>query len=415
MPQGTVMVLGAGIVGVSIALQLQRRGFSTALVDLQLPGSGTSLGNAGLIQREAVLPHPFPRSLPELLHYARNQSTEMYYHPSALPALAIPFLRYRYYSQKDRYRVIAQHYGALLRPCVEDHTTLAMAAGAMDLLRPGGWLQVHRRSDSLARALAEAVYKAEAFGVTHTVLDAAELMRREPSLAGPLAGAIHWTQPWAVSDPYALTQAYLGLFLKLGGVYQTGDARSLRRTGSGWQVSSAAGPVEAAQAVVAMGAWSMDVTRTLGYTPPLFGKRGYHQHYAPPVEAALTSPVLDAEAGYVLAPMRRGIRLTTGAEFARRDAPPCTIPLERAERQARRLLPGLGARLDPQPWMGVRPCVADMLPIIGRAPGQPGLWYAFGHCHQGLTMGPTTGRLLTAMMAGETPFIDPTPYRPERF
>jgi D-amino-acid dehydrogenase len=113
--------------------------------------------------------------------------------------------------------------------------------------------------------------------------------------------------------------------------------------------------------------------------------------------------------------MQRGIRLTTGAEFAHRDASPSAIPLTRAEAQARRLLPALGKRLDADPWMGVRPCTPDMLPIIGRAPGHQGVWYAFGHCHQGLTLGPTTGRLLAEMMAGETPFTDPAPYRPERF
>ncbi|MBU2751956.1 FAD-binding oxidoreductase, partial [Acidithiobacillus thiooxidans] len=137
-------------------------------------------------------------------------------------------------------------------------------------------------------------------------------------------------------------------------------------------------------------------------------------HYRQPA-TSLCHPVLDADQGYVLAPMQRGIRLTTGAEFADRDAPRSSIPLTRAEAQARRLLPSLGERLDPEAWLGSRPCTPDMLPIIGPAPGQKGLWYAFGHCHQGLTLGPTTGRLLAEMMGDETPFTDPEPYRAERF
>ena len=75
----------------------------------------------------------------------------------------------------------------------------------------------------------------------------------------------------------------------------------------------------------------------------------------------------------------------------------------------------LERELDAAPWMGVRPAMPEMLSIIGPAPGASGLWCAFGHGHQGLTNGPATGRMISEMMAGERPFIDPTPYRPERF
>jgi D-amino-acid dehydrogenase len=112
--------------------------------------------------------------------------------------------------------------------------------------------------------------------------------------------------------------------------------------------------------------------------------------------------------------MARGIRLTTGAEFADRDAPKTPVQLERAEPHARGLFP-LGARLDAEPWMGRRPATPDMMPIIGPAPRHPGLWFAFGHAHHGLTLGPVTGRLVADMLTGETPFVDPRPYRADRF
>jgi D-amino-acid dehydrogenase len=128
----------------------------------------------------------------------------------------------------------------------------------------------------------------------------------------------------------------------------------------------------------------------------------------------LNHPVLDSDLGYLLAPMNRGIRLTTGVEFARRDAPPRPIQVERALPRARTLFP-LGEPVDTQPWMGARPCLPDMLPVIGQAPRHPGLWFDFGHQHHGLTLGPVTGRLLAEMMTGATPFTDPRPYAVERF
>ena len=165
--------------------------------------------------------------------------------------------------------------------------------------------------------------------------------------------------------------------------------------------------------MVALGAWADVVTGPLGYRLPLGVKRGYHMHYRPAGNAVLNHTVLDAETGYAMAPMARGIRLTTGAEFADRDAPKTPVQLARAEPVARTLFP-LGERLDPEPWMGVRPCTPDMLPVIGPAPRHGGLWFAFGHAHHGLTLGPVTGRLLAEMMTGEKPFIDPTPYRADQ-
>jgi D-amino-acid dehydrogenase len=174
------------------------------------------------------------------------------------------------------------------------------------------------------------------------------------------------------------------------------------------------GPLDAGAAVVALGAWADLVTKPLGYRLPLAVKRGYHMHYAAKGNAVLGRPCLDSERGYLLAPMGRGIRLTTGAEFANRDAPKTPVQLERAEPIARTLFP-LGERIDPEPWMGPRPCTPDMMPIIGPAPRHPGLWFAFGHAHHGLTLGPVTGRLIADMLTGEKPFVDPHPYRADRF
>lgn len=170
--------------------------------------------------------------------------------------------------------------------------------------------------------------------------------------------------------------------------------------------------MEAAEAVIALGIWSDRVTKRFGYAPPIFGKRGYHLHFKPKGNAGLTRPV--ASNGFLLAPMRAGIRLTTGVEFARPEAKPTPVQLARAEPIARAVFP-LGDAVEPTPWMGIRPCTPDMLPIIGPAPSQSHLWCAFGHAHQGFTLGPTTGRLLAEMITGEAPFVDPKPFRAERF
>lgn len=179
-------------------------------------------------------------------------------------------------------------------------------------------------------------------------------------------------------------------------------------------MTTAEGAFEARDLVLALGPWANEWLRALGYRLPLFVKRGYHMHYASREQASLHHWLLDAESGYLLSPMQAGIRLTTGAELAPRDAPAGHAQLEAAERVARGMFP-LGERRETRPWKGARPCTPDMKPIIGPAPRHAGLWFALGHAHQGFTLGPATGQLLAAMMAGEVPAIDMTPFRAERF
>ena len=409
-----VVVLGAGIVGVSIALHLQKRGRSVLLIDRRKPGLETSFGNAGLIQREGVYPYGFPHDFGALLRYALNNTTDAHYHLSALPRIA-PFLfQYWLHSRPARHEEIARCYAPLIEHSVSEHLALAEEAGATDLIRRTGWIKVFRDQKSMDEAVTDAEKTKREFGVNFAALDPQGVAREEPHLTAELVGGLHWTDPASVSDPHALTLAYVRLFERYGGELASGDARTLEEAATGWRVETENGPVDARAAVIALGAWADLITERLGYRLPLAVKRGYHMHYRPKDNAVLNRPTLDFDRGYFLAPMNAGIRLTTGAEFANRDAPKTPVQLERAEPVAREFFP-LGERADAEPWMGVRPCTPDMMPIIGPAPKHRGLWFAFGHAHHGLTLGPVTGRLVAEMITGERPSVDPAPYRAERF
>lgn len=410
------IVLGAGIIGVSTALQLALRGKSVVLVDRKEPGLETSYGNAGLIQREGIFPYAFPQGLDVLFRYAFNDQIDARYHLTAVPAVA-PFLaRYWWNSQSERHKTIAHAYAPLIEHSVTEHDRLIAISGAEHLIRREGWKEIYRTAERRDEDFRMAEKLKLEFGLNYETLTADDLAQQEPHLARVFVGGLKWTDPTTVRDPRGLTLAYVEHFKKLGGRVVIGDAASLAAgpTGRGWQVVTADGIVEAEQAVLATGPWSDDLTQRLGYSFPLGVKRGYHMHYATKDNATLNGCTMDAERGYFLAPMNQGIRLTTGAEFALRDAPKTPVQLEKAEQIARSILP-LTERLDAEPWMGARPCTPDMMPVIGRAPRHQGLWFAFGHAHHGLTLGPITGRVLSEAMYGETPVIDITAYRPDRF
>ena len=405
------VVLGAGIVGISVAVHLQKRGRSTVLIDRRGAAEETSYGNAGLVQREGVYPYGFPHDFGALFRYSFNRTIDAYYHPSAIPRLA-PFLwKYWHHSRPRRHALIARTYARLIEHCLEEHKALMREAGAENLARPTGWMKVFRTTRERDKRFAEAERWRQEFGLNYRTLDAAALQAAEPHLAPVLCGALHWVDPLAVIDPQGLALAYLALFERLGGRFVQGNAASLEE---GWKVRTVDGPVQARDVVVALGPWANVVTRRLGYNLPLAVKRGYHMHYRAAGRAVLNHPVLDHERGYFLAPMSRGIRLTTGAEFALRDAIRTPVQLGRAEPIARNLFP-LAERLDNEPWMGSRPCTPDMMPVIGPAPRHKNLWFAFGHAHHGLTLGPVTGRMVAEMVCGERPFIEPTAFRADRF
>ena len=415
MPSNTdVIVLGAGIVGVSAALHVQARGRAVVLVDrLGVAAGETSAGNSGIVQSEAVFPYVFPRAPIEIAVGALNRDPRVQIRYRSLPWVA-PWV-WRYFlasSPKARMRTAMAMRGLVLR-CLAEHRAIAEAAGARALLREGGWIKVFRSSRGEDLALAD-IEETKPYGVVAVELNRERLVALEPSLSGLAKGGVHFTDPLTTPDPEALVKAYANLFVKRGGKLVKGDARALQASGAGWTAATEDGPLQASDVVVALGPWSSDLTRAFGYRLPLGVKRGYHMHYGAAGSAALNRPVYDIENGYILAPMTRGVRLTTGAEFARRDDPPSSAHLDRLEPFARELFP-LAERRDAEPWLGKRPCLPDMAPVIGPAPRHKGLWFDFGHQHLGLTLGPVSGLLLAQLMAGEAPFVDPKPFRAERF
>ena len=241
-----------------------------------------------------------------------------------------------------------------------------------------------------------------------------DLLALEPDLGRVAHAGVLWPETQTVAWPEAVTKAYGARFLALGGRFLHGEARSLRRAEDRWFVSTEAGEISAKTVVVALGPWSNDLLDRFGLSFPFAVKRGYHMHFAAERGARLARPVVDVEMGYCLTPMERGYRLTTGVEFAHRDAAPTPRQLEQLKPIARELFP-LGAELDPEPWLGRRPALPDALPIIGPAPGVPDMWLDFGHGHLGFTQGPISGRLIAEAIRGEPTLVDLAPFRADRF
>src|SRR6266581_4373668 len=289
MARVDAIVLGAGIVGTSIGLHLAKRGLAVALLDRRAPGEETSYGNAGVIEGNTIFPPAFPSDPIALLRIALKRAPEANYHLNFLPQLAPWLIAFRAASRPERLIETAHLMRPLFARALAEHEALLAEAGATRYLRKEGWLKLYR-TERAFEALKSELALAQEFGMPHRPLD--------------LDGA-----------------------------------RSLHRADAHWRLDTAEGPLDADHAVVALGPFAPDVLRPLGIALPLGIKRGYHRHYRAAGNAALARPVVDIENGYCLAPMEQGIRLTTGAEFAPRDAPPTPEQFARLMPAAQSLFP----------------------------------------------------------------------------
>lgn len=409
-----VVIIGAGIVGVCTAIELRKRGLDVILIDRKSPGLETSYGNAGVIQREGVHPYVFSRDWRTLLGVALGQRSEARYQLSSLVHVA-PFLwRYFRASSPAVARRTFEANVPLFADCLSAHGALAAEAGVEALIRKQGWLRVSRADETLKEAEGE-LKELRDLGLGVDIVEGDALSVLEPHLnAKQLAGAIHYRDPWTCSDPGALVGAYAALFLQIGGQILRAEVTSLAQVLGGWRVSAGNDILDGDSVVLAAGPWSKPMLDDLGVYLPMGIKRGYHCHYSLDGNAALTRPIVDDDNGFVMAPMAQGLRITTGAEFARLDAPRNPVQLTMVEPLAAQLIP-LGVRRDREPWMGARPVFPDLLPVMGAAPGLPGLFLNFGHGHQGFTLGPVAGRHVAQILTGETPAFDPAPYLATRF
>lgn len=393
-----VTVLGAGIVGVCCALELQRRGMSVTLVDRQDPGLETSFGNAGVIARSSLMPFNHPGLWAQLPRLLKNDTVQFRYKLNYLARNLGWAARFLLSARPSVFRQTVEALDGLIRLSAPEHLRLLDAAGAAHRLRDTGWIFLYRSEQGWNSGELSRKTFAQ-YQVPTRVLAPAELAELEPALA-PIFHRALWIQgSYSVDDPHEVVAAYAALFRRSGGAFERMTASGIRREGQRWivQGTQASESLEADRLVVALGPWSKALLKTTGIDLPMAFERGYHMHYSGVEGASLTRPVYDTGGGYVLSPMARGLRLTTGVELDACEAPARPLQLELAEARAREAFP-LDRQLDPEAWLGRRPTLPDSRPMIGEAPRHPGLWLALGHQHIGFSTAPGTARVLGELM-----------------
>ncbi|MBX9930798.1 MAG: FAD-binding oxidoreductase [Methylobacterium sp.] len=409
-----IVVIGGGMVGLASAIALKDRGLDVVLCDPGESRARTSFGNAGVISRGSIFPMSSPGLWPKLPTYLRNADRGLRLRHAHLARVLPWTLHFLAAARTSAWRRAAKSLLPLTSAAYGEHEQLAARAGTKGLLHRTGWIKLYRDEAAFAGANLERAILAE-HGIAMEIIDGADVQALEPALIRRYARAVLLPETGSLQDPGALIEACEGLYSALGGRFVQAVTTRLVPDHEGWTVHHAGGQVHARQVVLAAGAASAEIAKTLGYRFAFAVERGYHRHYAlHPNSPPLTRPILDTGAGSILAPMGEGrIRVLSGVELNARHAPPDHLQIEAAAQEAAGTL-RLGGPLDNQPWLGSRPSTPDGMPVIGRAPRHQGLIFAFGHGHIGMSTGPITGRIVADIATDRPPSVPIAAFAPDR-
>ena len=412
MEKKRIIIVGAGIVGVAVAIHLQRRGFSVSLIDRALPGKDTaaSFGNAGVISPSALVPVQYPGMLWQIPSLLRDSDG-----PLSLDFLHIIrhagwFASYLRHGRVAEVRRIAAALAGLTHDALAEHLTLAGNSTAAAWIKESDYLYIYQnRSEFISEKFSFALRAKH--GICWHEVDAAELRQLEPDLSTDFQFAIRLPKHGIALNPGRLVYELAQSFTAAGGDIIHDEVRHLNPHKRKLSLSSSSLTFDSL--IIAAGAQSAALAQQAGVHAPLVGERGYHvSFHAPQIRH---HHALKVSAGkYVATPMDGGTRIAGIVEFKSPHAPLDKRIIARLRRHAQRLFPT--AKLDDaSEWLGFRPALPDSLPIIGRAPAHPNIYLAFGHHHIGLTTGAKTGKLIAQLIAGEKPEIDLSPFSPARF
>ncbi len=408
-----IVIIGAGIVGICSAIALKERGWDVSIVDPNEPGQTTSFGNAGVLSPWSCVPQSIPglwKNVPKwLLEPEGPLFISLSYAPKFLPWL-IQFLKA---GEIKKIEKISKALLALNQPCVDSYKRLVAGTGHENLISDSCYLHVYRNKQGASPESISWKIRQEQ-GVPLSFLSKNEIQEVEPEISPNIKSAVMIERQGRTTNPGRLGEVLFKKATDLGVLFHKKKIQRLfPKAGESYELQSDRGNIACNKIVLAAGAWSVELLKSIKIKIPLEAERGYHLIFPNP-EIKVTNSIMDGDRKFVTSSMEMGVRSAGTAEFSGLNSKPNFNRARIFERLTKELLPNLNA-CDLREWSGVRPSLPDTLPCIGPVPGHPNIIAAFGHSHLGLTQAPMTANIV-ACLAKRTPVnIDIQPFQMERF
>ncbi len=413
MARPDVIVIGAGVIGLSAAIATQSRGLHVVVLDREGPAAGASAGNAGAFAFTDILPLASPGILKKAPKWLLDPLGPLSVPPAYALQIAPWMFRFWRACQPSRVAHAVAAQTSLMDLSKAELEPFLAATDTLSMLRKEGNLQVYESEAEFSASLPGWDARRD-HGIEFQHLKAEEMAAIQPGLASRFIRGTFTPGWYSIADPKLYTLALAEHFRGRGGVIETADISALRAIPAGVEVAAADGKLrQAGKVVLAAGAFSHRLAKTLGERIPLETERGYNTTL--PADAYdLRTQITFGGHGFVVSKLSTGIRVGGAVELGGLELPANFRRSEAMLQKARTFLTGLKPEGGVQ-WMGFRPSLPDSLPAIGRARGSPDVIYAFGHGHLGLTQSAGTARLVADLLTGQRPTIDLAPFSPQRF
>ncbi|MCP4319729.1 MAG: FAD-binding oxidoreductase [Hyphomicrobiales bacterium] len=410
--QKHIVVIGAGIVGVSTAIWLRRAGCEVTLIDRSEPGLGASFGNAGVLAACSVVPVTTPGLMfkgPKLL---LDPDFPLFLRWSHLPKLAPWLLRYLSHANDKDTRKISDNLTHIVSDSIEQHKSLTDSGPAARFMTTSDYSFAYADRAAFAEDSYAWMLRKEA-GFEPEIIEGDAVREKEP-IFGPTVGLLAVMHDHGyITNPGGYIAVLAQTLEDMGGKLVKAEVTDFDMAGGDISaVLTDAGRFDCDKAVLCTGVWSKELAAKLGLNVPLESERGYHIVFENP-SVSPSSPVMVSAGKFVATPMEMGLRCAGVVEFGGLEAPPSKAPLKLLRKKVKETFPDLTYSGEEE-WLGHRPAPSDSLPLIGEI-GKTGVFSAFGHHHIGLTGGPKTGRLIAGLINGERPNLDLSAYDPNRF
>ena len=407
----SVGIVGAGIQGVCIGLQLLKKNISTTIFDSKDPGSMASYGNAGHFSPYAVLQLNRPDILydvPKMLFSSYGPlALKWNYIPKMLPWI----LGYLKNCNKKSMIHTAKNMHQILNLSMDAYDEVFQEIDATNLLEKKGIIYIWTNQNLKSRELEIKVRND--LGVKQKILSTKEILDLEPNLKPVFTGGAYYDYAYHARDPYGIVKKIFELFIQRGGKFINENVESVKQsTNNETSIRTEKKEYKFEKSVIACGAFSKKLTDQLGEKIPLDTERGYHVHFKG-MDKLISRPVIFLDRGVGMTPMNQGLRAVGTVEFGGLNNPLSKKRIDYIVRCAKELLPQLEEHQDD--WLGFRPTLPDFLPVIGPSKNNKNIIYAFGHHHLGWTLGAITGKIVAGILANEKTNLDLSAYSSSRF
>jgi D-hydroxyproline dehydrogenase len=390
-----IAVIGGGVIGLAIALQLRTEGRDVVIIEPNEPGSGASYGNAGTIADYAVIPVGTPSVLKNIASLMLNADSPLAIRKSALPTLFPWLARFAYESLPHRYRDNVVKLSNLLSEASSEWLELAAQINASELLSAKGCLYLYQTETAFKSAQSDIALRRKV-GIAQELLSPDDVSRMEPNLPHIGGGGLFFPKAINFTDPGMVMKRLEQAAAAAGVLFIKDAASSIARQRGCVRVTAKTTVIDAKTVVIAAGAYSGPLAAQIGDRVQLDTERGYHLEFDMN-EMPVQRPVCPTHHGFYFCPMAGRLRVAGTVELGGLSAPLNQRRLDLLLANARRVLPNLGSPT--RSWLGFRPSMPDSVPVIRPSKGGKDIILAFGHGHIGLTLAPRTARMVSSMIA----------------